>query len=110
MLSSCDPAKRAYDNLLSFTEYIENNSVSFSDEDWDNAEYEYSAIIDAIDAQAYTDEQRVEIGKLKGRCAMQFARHSINSTGKEFNDFLLEAEGFIESIIDEITEGDTELQ
>lgn len=100
ILSSCDPSQKAYNDLLSFTENIENNGASFTNEDWENAEYEYSAIVDAIDAQYYTDEQLVEIGRLKGRCAVQFTKHSIDNANNEFDDLLLEAEGFIEAIME----------
>lgn len=105
---SCNSSQRAYNDLVSFTDYLEENSASFSTEDWDNARLEYSAIIENIDSQVYSNDELIEIGKLKGRCAVQFAKSTIKNAGKELNKFLLEAEGVIQSFIEEFTKEDTD--
>ncbi len=107
-LVACNPSQQAYNELESFTEYLENYSASFTDKDWEIAELEYSEIIEKIEANVYTDEQLVQIGKLKGRCAVQIAKYSINNAGKALNGILLETEGFIESLIDGLTDDKTE--
>ncbi len=104
-LVSCNPAQEAYNDLEAFTVYLEEYSASFTAEEWDNAMVEYSTIIENIELQAYTDEERVAIGKLKGRCAVQFAKSSLQNAGEKLNDFFLEAEGFLQSFMDGFSNG-----
>ncbi len=107
VLLSCDPAKKAYSDLESFTEYIENNSATFTPKDWKDAEVEYNTIVQNVDMQVYTDEERVAIGKLKGRCSMLFTKNSMKNVRQGVNDFILEAEGFLEAVFDELSGEDT---
>lgn len=103
VLVSCNHAQKAYRKLETFTNYLENYSTSFTDEDWENALTEYSAIVEYVDAQVYGDEELVAIGKLKGRCSVQFVKYSINDANENINKFLLEADGFLQSIMDEFS-------
>ncbi len=102
-LTSCNPSQRAYNELESFTIYLEESNSTFSEEDWNNAIYQYNAVVTNVNAQFYNDEELVEIGKLKGRCVAILTKHSITNTGKELKNILLEAEGFVQSIVDEFS-------
>lgn len=101
-LASCNPSEQAYRDLEAFTESLELNCATFTQEDWENAALEYDAIEQNISMQSYTDEQRREIGKLKGRCAVQLTKYSIKKTQQDLSNFLLEAEGFMQSITEEL--------
>lgn len=103
-LVSCNTSQRAYQDLEGFTEYIENYSDTFSDDDWEVAIMQYNAIVENVDSHVYTDEELIAIGKLKGRCAVQFVKYSVNSTSRNINNFLLEADGFLQSIMDGFSE------
>lgn len=101
-LVSCDPSEQAYRDLLSFTEDLEQNGATYTQEDWENASLEYEAIEQKMSQLKFTDEQLREIGKLKGRCAVQLTKYSIKKTQQDLSNFLLEAEGFMQSITEEL--------
>lgn len=101
-LVSCDPSEQAYRDLLSFTEDLEKNGATYTQEDWENASLEYEAIEQNMSKLNFTDEQLREIGKLKGRCAVQLTKYSIKKTQQDLSNFLLEAEGFMQSITEEL--------
>lgn len=103
LFTSCDPSQRAYQDLEDFAGYLEENSAAFTDEDWTNAEAAYSAIIDEVDAQIYTDEELMEIGRLKGKCAAQLAKRTIEEAGAGLNNLMKQAEGFVEGFLDAIS-------
>ena len=106
LLVACNSNQQAYNDLDSFTNYLEKNSSSFSDKDWDNAILEYSAIVEEMGSHTYTDDELVAIGRLKGKCAAQFAKRSIKNTKDELNNLLKESEGFIQSFVEEFSKGD----
>ena len=108
LLVACNSNQQTYNDLDSFTNYLEKNSSSFSDKDWDNDILEYSAIVEKIDSHTYTDEELVAIGRLKGKCAAQFAKRSIRNTKNELNNFLKESEGFIQSFVEEFSKEDVD--
>ena len=101
-LVSCDPSEQAYRDLLSFTEDLEKNGATYTQEDWEKASFEYETIEQNMSKLSFTDEQLREIGKLKGRCAVQLTKYSIKKTQQDLSNFLLEAEGFMQSITEEL--------
>jgi len=100
LLTGCHPSQTAMDDLQSFTERIEQKSDRWSEADWDDAAMHYSEICQTIERYDYTDEQLREIGRLKGRCLAQFAKHSFNESTQGLHDSFIELGGAIEGLLD----------
>jgi len=97
---ACNPSETALGDLQKFTERIEQKSDKWSEADWDDAAMLYSEIIQTIDRYDYDEEQIREIGKLKGRCLAQFAKHSFDEGTKGLNDSFIELGGAIEGLLE----------
>lgn len=97
---ACNPSQTAKDDLRKFTERIEQKSDKWSDADWDDALMHYSEICQTLDQYKYTAEEKVEIGKLKGRCQAQFVKHSFNNGVNDATDTFLEMSGAIEGFFE----------
>ena len=100
LLAACNPSQSSLDELQKFTERIEQKSPDWSDADWDDAAIYYSEICQTLDRYDYTEEQLREIGKLKGRCLAQFAKHSFNEGTQGLHDSFIELGGAIEGLLE----------
>lgn len=97
-MSSCSGRTRSINRLESFTEELVENGKDYDQKDWDEASAKYEQIIADLNEYRgeYTDEELHEIGKLKGKCAVQFARAAVNQFGGILQDLTKEAAGFVE--------------
>ena len=100
LLTGCHPSQTAMDDLQSFTGRIEHKADRWTEADWDDAAIHYSEICQTIERYDYTDEQLREIGRLKGRCLAQFAKHSFNESTQGLHDSFIELGGAIEGLLD----------
>lgn len=100
LLAACNPSQTAMDDLQKFTERIEQKSANWSDADWDDAAMHYSEICQTINMYDYTDEQKREIGKLKGRCLAQFGKHTFDEGTQGLHDSFIELGGAIEGLLE----------
>ncbi len=100
-LSSCDPAQAAIDDLEALTEDVEQNGDSFTDEDWNESINTFGRLLEETSQHEYTDEQRREIGRLKGRYIGALTQQKIKEWGDSISswgsDVKNEIEGYIES-------------
>lgn len=99
-ITGCNPSQMAVDDLQKFTERIETKSDRWSEADWDDAAMHYSELCQTIERYDYNEEQLREIGKLKGRCLAQFAKHSFDEGTKGLHDSFIELGGAIEGLLD----------
>ena len=99
-LAACNPSQMAVDDLQKFTERIENKSDNWSDADWDDALMHFAEISQTLDRYEYSDEQKLEIAKLKGRCKVQFAKHSFDNMNDEMLNAIIEFGGTLEGVFD----------
>ena len=100
VLVACNPSQMAFDDLQKFTERIENKSDNWSDADWDDALMHFAEISQTLDRYEYSDEQKLEIAKLKGRCKVQFAKHSFDNMNDEMLNAIIEFGGTLEGVFD----------
>lgn len=100
LLTACHPEQMAMNDLQKFTERIEMKSDGWSDADWDDALMHYSEICQTIERYDYTDEQRHQIGELKGRCMAKFYKHSFDDATQGMHDSFIELGGAIEGLLD----------
>lgn len=110
LIVGCNPAKKAYDDLLGFTEYVEQYGEEIASADWTNIYAEYTTLVENVDSQAYTKEELVEIGKLKGRCAIVFAKSARKSVSEGLFSFMNQADGFLQALTEEIDNYDGSLE
>jgi hypothetical protein len=97
---ACNPSETAFNDLQKFTERIEQKSDNWSAADWDEAVLHYADICQTLDNYEYTDEQKREIGKLKGRCKAKFAKHSLDENANGMHDALIELGGAVEGLLE----------
>lgn len=97
---SCNPSQTALNDLQKFTERIEQKSSGWSEAEWDDALMYYSEICETIERNEYSDQEIREIGKLKGRCIAQFAKHSLHEGTRDMHDVFIELGGAIEGLLD----------
>ena len=98
-MNSCETPRSAVRELESFLYELENNYLSYTEEDWEIAADTYFAIEEKLDLYDYTDEELKEIGRLKGRCIGMMAKRVTIDYKKKFDDATKEIEGAIEGFL-----------
>lgn len=104
-LIACNSKRTPIDNLAELTEEIQNKSVEYSQEDWEQAAHKYEMIEQELRElmTEYSDEELKEIGRLKGICLARFAKYSLHSLGTEMENTLKEAKGIMEGFTEELS-------
>ena len=92
--------ERNLNQFRNFTTNLQQKSDSYSDAEWQKSIEEYEKITDNIANIRYTDEERREIGKLKGQCIAIYAQYAIGAYESELQGATHELEGAIESFLD----------
>lgn len=105
-MSSCAKwqAKHQIHSLESLTEKVEKKGDSFTKQDWAEVSQEYDKICAKINQCEYTDEQLLEIGRLKGRFYAACTKHAFNAAGGLLNGFLQQASGAIDGFMEGMSE------
>lgn len=97
-VSCTDKRVNAMSELEAFTEELTTNATHYTDEDWDIAQNQFDVICEELEQYDYTDEELKQIGKLKGRCKVVFAKRAASDFSKSLHRFSKEMEGFFEGI------------
>lgn len=92
--------ERQVKSLQRFTVELKANSDRYTDEQWQQAINEYEQITESLKAGRYTDEERREIGKLKGQCIAIFAQYAIGAYERELKGATHELEGTLEGFFE----------
>lgn len=100
-LTACSTEEeRQMHNLQQFTTDLQTNCKQYSDEDWENALQEYEQITADMETCRFTDEERREIGKLKGKCQTLFSKYEMEAYKRELIGTVKELEGTVEGVLD----------
>lgn len=103
LTTSCNTQRRAISQMRSLTYEIEANGDYYTPQDWQAAYDDFKMINDKIDPRQLNDQQRAEVGELKGRCLSKFAKCSVASIKKVVTGAISEGAGIIKGIIDGLT-------
>lgn len=104
---SCNSEQNAVNELEKFVEYMQENSDELDGQALEEASQRYAEIVEKLDSHVYDENQLEQIGRLKGKCAALFAKRSLRDAEDGFNEFLNEAGGFVQGLIESFT-GDTD--
>jgi len=108
LLAACaTQEERRVKSLQKFTADLQKNSDKYSDEQWQKSIDEYEAITESLQTGRYTDEERREIGKLKGQCLAIYAQYAVGAYQKELEGATNELQGVLEGFFDAYN-GDSE--
>ena len=98
LLIGCESKQDVVCELLEFRTEIKEHSSEYSQADWENAIDKYTNLCQKLDEMPFTDEERMEIEKVKGEiagyaatAAMQEVSDKVQTIAKEIESF---AEGF----------------
>lgn len=101
VLTACSTEEeRQMRNLQQFTTDLQTNCRQYSDEDWECALQEYEQITADMETCRFTDEERREIGKLKGKCLTLFSKYAMEAYKRDLIGTAKELEGTVEGVLD----------
>lgn len=90
LMTGCNPSQMAKDELVKFTERIEQKSDRWSEADWDdNAQY-FSEICQTLDRYEYDEQQTREIDSLKSLCRAKFRTHRFGEVKEGLEEAVIE--------------------
>ncbi len=92
--------ERSLNQFRRFTTNLQQKSSSYTDTDRQKSLDKYEKITEGISNGRYTDEERREIGKLKGQCIAIYAQYPLGIYENELKGATNELEGAIEGFLD----------
>lgn len=100
---SCTSKQASIDQLSDLYERLSGDTSEYTNEEWDYlcAQYEQIEIELKKYDKDYTDEELIEIGKLKGKCLAQITKHTINDAATQIKNASKEAIGIVEGLLEE---------
>ncbi len=104
-MSSCAKwqAQHQINALESLVEKVENHASEFTRSDWEKTADKYEAICEKMNQCDYTNEQLQEIGRLKARYYVAYAKGSLSGGGL-LNGLLQEASGAFDGLMKDLEE------
>lgn len=99
LTTSCNTQQHAINQMRSLTYEIEAKGDTYQPEDWKAAYEDYKKIDEKLDNNKLTEQQRAEVGELKGRCLATFAKCSVGSIVKVVKGALSEGAGIVKGIL-----------
>lgn len=100
LCTSCNTQQHAINQMRSLTYEIEAKGDTYTPEDWKAAYEDYKQIDAKLDNKKLSEQQRAEVGELKGRCLSTFAKCSVGSIVKVVKGAISEGAGIVKGIID----------
>ncbi len=91
--------ERRVKSLQEFTEELQQNYSKYTEEQWETAATEYETITDALQEGRYTDEERREIGRLKGQCLAIFTQYAVGMYQQKLENATNELQGVLEGFM-----------
>lgn len=96
ILCSCESKQNPVYDLLVFRAEIENNHTEYTQSDWKNAANRYLEISMQLEEMNFTNEERLEIDKIKG----EIAGYVTTAAAQEVSDRVQNITNEIESFVD----------
>jgi hypothetical protein len=90
--------------LEKFTNELQENSSTYTNEEWSASMDEFQILTQSIETGHYTQEERRELGRLKGKCLGIYAKHSRQLLESEIEGVATELEGAFDGFM-EVLEG-----
>lgn len=97
-LASCATKGSALSDLRELSSDIEQKGSTYSLNDWKKVKNRYQSIDHRISRQEWTDEEREEIGTLKGRCLKYFAKGVVKNMVGKVSGAASEIRGVLEGL------------
>lgn len=106
-ITSCHSRTTPIDNLADLTEDVKANYQDYTEEDWNTFAQEYELIEQELEEykDQYSDQEKKEIGRLKGECYAYITKYAIKTLRNNVEDAIKEAEGMIEGFTNAFQEG-----
>lgn len=101
LVASCDTKDRYLVNFEDFVTDVEQNGVSYSEQDWEGISDEYDAFVgDYLEeySDQLTKEDYKQIGRLKARYHKAWIKHASSQIGNAFNASSQIAAGYLEEM------------
>lgn len=105
--TSCRSKTTPIEDLANLTEDVKVNGKSYSEKDWQVFTEDLELIDQELQQyrEEYTDEEKKEIGRLKGTCLGYLTMHSAKKVKTKMEDALKEADGIVEGFSDAFVNG-----
>ena len=101
LLFSCTThEQRGITQLRKFTNSLQKNSPNYTEADWSNSINEYELITQSLANGRFTDDERREIGRLKGQCTAVYSQYTLQIFESELRGAASELEGALEGFFD----------
>lgn len=101
LLSACKtPEQRNIAKLQKFTTTLQQEASTYTDADWAASIDEYELLIEEMSNGRYTDEERREIGRLKGQCVAIYSKSALQIFKNDLRDAVNEFEGALEGFLE----------
>lgn len=98
-LSSCDSKQNAVYELLAIRTEIKEHYSSYSQADWENAIERYNIICQELNEMQLTEEERLDIDKIKGEIAGYAATVVVQEATDEMQSIADEIKSFVSGFI-----------
>lgn len=92
--------QRGIAQLRKFTISLQQDSPNYTEMDWSNSIDEYEQITQSLANGRFTDEERREIGRLKGQCTAVYSQYALQVFESELRGAASELEGALEGFYD----------
>lgn len=100
-LTACtDPKVEAKDQLEKLVSNVEANSANFDEKDWHEFLVEYNKVDSLVGLYDYPEEERQEIGRLKGKCASYVVKASAAEAKAKLREAAGELKGMVEGFVE----------
>ena len=96
LLSGCESKQDIVRELFEFRTELKEHCAEYSQTDWENAIEKYTNLCQKLDEMQFTDEERVEIDKVKGEIAGYAATAAIQEVSDKVQTIAKEIESFAE--------------
>ncbi len=97
--------ERRVKTLQEFTEKLQQNYETYTEEQWEAAMTKYETITESLQEGRYTDEERREIGKLKGQCIAIFTQYAVGVYQQKLEGATNELQGVFEGFLNAFNTG-----
>lgn len=94
--------QRGIAQLRKFTISLQQESPNYTEMDWSNSINEYEQITQSLANGRFTDEERREIGRLKGQCTAVYSQYALQIFESELRGAASELEGALEGFYDAV--------
>lgn len=103
-MSSCAKwqAQHQINALESLVEKVENHASDFTRSDWEKTSAKYEDICQKMNQCEYTNEQLQEIGRLKARYYVAYAKGQLSGGAGLLNGLLHEASGAADELMKDL--------